>query len=101
MPLQQIYSPCVSADVEVKLCLGQVLGDRVTGKKNRTSRVASEALLELVEEGLVSETPAVDLVGDGRIGRPCEAVVCGSIDGEPSLASRVVLPGAKQRSGVL
>lgn len=95
------YSPLVRADVEIQLRLGKVFGDRIAGKQDRSSRVARKALLELVQERLVSKAPAIDLIRDRREGRPRVAVIRGAIDREPRLAARIVFPRAQQRSRVL
>jgi hypothetical protein len=55
-------SPLVSAGVQVDLRLAQILRDRIAGKKQVALLVASDGRRKLVEEGLVSHAPAIDLV---------------------------------------
>lgn len=54
--------PLVSAGIQINLRLAQILGDRVPGQKQVPLLVPSDGRRKLVEERLVSQTPAVDLV---------------------------------------
>lgn len=54
--------PLVSTGIQINLRLAQFLRDRIPGKKQVALLVASDRRRKLVEEGLVSQTPAVDLV---------------------------------------
>jgi len=72
----------------------EVAGDRAAREEDGAGLVACEGLGEDVEEGLVAETPAVDLVLDARALFPGVAAVFGVVDGEVDLGRLrgVVLP---------
>lgn len=88
----------ISADVDIDLGQAEVSGDAVTSEQDRASRVASKGLGELVEEGLVAKTPAINSVLDTSDLRPAVTTVGRAPDGEVDDRGlrRVVLPSGDQ-----
>lgn len=87
--------PFILASIEINLRLGQIIRDRVPSQQDITSAPVPKSLLELVEEGLVAQAPAIDLVVDARAFRPRLARVVGLVDGEVGegvVVGKVVFP---------
>ena len=88
----------VRAGVEFELGLGEVVRNGAASKQDGAGSEVANGLRQLVEEGLVSQSPSVDLIIDTRTFRPSVTAIVRLVDGEVRVrvvVVEVVLPGCE------